>query len=1083
MKSTLKNDGLLSFTISIMVFALFLSTSFAADIDLAPVKTDSEPQGAIFWVNNVDNYWNGHKPTFKLSDGDFDAEGWVVVSDAGFHMHVVADDEEHVGNNSGKSLWKNDCIRIGLDAWGDGAITAERDETMVGFGDISIIYSLTDNGPAAYVDIHSAVDGFGDRPDLPVQIVRDTIKKVLVYDITIPWEELALRGPSFPTLGLAVYVDNKGGSEKPAQMWSAKTLDSWKERPICGVFKPGLFRTLAIEQPEHETANISITHSMLNDERNRVEAFAVWSGGAADSVVASIDGKVTRLVLPGGDGLQRRFVTIPMSEKISRSMDITLGLGKNSEMVAFDNSTLRPDYRSQWYAFQPKHRIENSALDMAEWMDAPAGKHGPVQMVDDGFRFADGTPVKFWGVNIGNKTIFGRSQEDIRDFARLYRKYGVNCLRYHKMWGPITSDDSMLKFDEKGIAHWDYTIAEMKKQGVYTGLSMVFRPGIPEGDADMFLAYDEIMVPRRDKDGNPVKGRKGEVRRSGHTIGFRMFARDVQDWHIQFQVNLLNHVNPHTGLPLAKDPALAFVELHNEDSIFFYTTSGVLRRSPTYEKYFREMFSDWLKEKYGSDKALFAAWGEDARDIYENQYANPGCESLDKRNIFPQTNPWYLGEGINHPEHKHVRRRLLDTALFMYEVQNDFYTRFIKAIRETGFDGPIVGSCWQAGSGVPHYYNLHSDYLAGFIDRHEYHGGGGWGGRSGFTGASILARPGTGLLLEGFSQVVDRPFALSEWIGVNPYPWAADGVPIMAAYGLGLQGWDASYNFAAGEGARFSPDLNRRWNINQPTSLGQYPIFARMVYRGDVEEAPVISTRNVCVESLKDGKLGFEETYETGVTADFNMIAGDIPSEALAAGRVVVKFTEKDTPTQPFDIKKYKKEGVVKSVTEQLEWHGVDSILKNPRSRLWYDQQGWFTIDTDGTKALVGFAPKDKHVIGNVTIEPDNLFAVIGLTAQSPDKTINNDDSLLLSAMARSDNTDQEYYPAMTMNTLKKGHAPVIMEPVRATITIDRPGTPTVHLLDHDGVPIGKTLPVKDGQFSIDTARDKTPYYEIVYQD
>lgn len=64
---------------------------------------------------------------------------------------------------------------------------------------------------------------------------------------------------------------------------------------------------------------------------------------------------------------------------------------------------------------------------------------------------------------------------------------------------------------------------------------------------------------------------------------------------------------------------------------------------------------------------------------------------------------------------------------------------------------------------------------------------------------------------------------------------------------------------------------------------------------------------------------------------------------------------------------------------------------------------------------------------------------------------------------------------------LDKGREPILMEPVRATITLRRSGSPKVTLLDHDGLPTGRTLQVKDGAFRIDGAKDCTPYYLVQY--
>jgi hypothetical protein len=50
-----------------------------------------------------------------------------------------------------------------------------------------------------------------------------------------------------------------------------------------------------------------------------------------------------------------------------------------------------------WFPFQPKDNFASSRINMKSWLDAPAGKHGFLQMKSQDLQFADGTPVKFWG--------------------------------------------------------------------------------------------------------------------------------------------------------------------------------------------------------------------------------------------------------------------------------------------------------------------------------------------------------------------------------------------------------------------------------------------------------------------------------------------------------------------------------------------------------------------------------------------------------------------------------------------------------------------------------------------------------------
>jgi hypothetical protein len=78
---------------------------------------------------------------------------------------------------------------------------------------------------------------------------------------------------------------------------------------------------------------------------------------------------------------------------------------------------------------------------------------------------------------------------------------------------------------------------------------------------------------------------------------------------------------------------------------------------------------------------------------------------------------------------------------YLYELQNDVYSRYANIIREAGYEGELISSNWQAGRMMSHLYNLHSDSLIGTIDRHNYFGGG--RNTFPFNNASMLAIPST----------------------------------------------------------------------------------------------------------------------------------------------------------------------------------------------------------------------------------------------------------------------------------------------------------------------------------------------------
>ncbi len=695
-----------------------------------------------------------------------------------------------------------------------------------------------------------------------------------------------------------------------------------------------------------------------------------------------------------------------------------------------------------WFAFQPAKDLVPGVIDVAPWLDHPAGKHGGVRMVKDGFAFTDGTPVKFWGVNLSYTA--NAPDKETADFtAARFAKYGVNAVRMHKFSYPtgqsgIGDPNDSTRMDPKGMDRLDYFASKLKENGVYFGWSHTYGFHVVPGDKKRLLAYDEIAKNL-----------------NGNTYAFINFADDVQDLMIEMVVNLLKHKNPYTGLTYAEEPALCFLELQNEDDIFFYTSEKAFNACPTYRKHFLGKFAAWLKERYGSQEKLKAAWGE----------ALKPDETLADENVVPQLNPWFFGEDHLPGQKGGARRRLLDTAAFLHDLQDRFYSRFVKAIRDAGYKGPLNGSPWQAPSMVPHYYNLYSDYKVGYIDRHNY-----FEGKGPDMFASMLSRPGSGYFSSGLQQVADRPFALSEWIHVYPNVYAAEGPAIVAAYGMGLQGWDASYEFQAQASRKVFGDIGGNfpwgvWEADVPTSLGQYPALARMIYRGDVKEGDVISVRRVRPADLAEGRFDFSDKVEQ--KGDVKTFGGSVPPEALAAGRVVVEFTDKAQESQLPDMSRYRKGSVIKSVTGQLAWDTSD--------------KGFFTVNTPGTKAVVGFTGGKEQTLGDVKVRLDTPFASLFLTALDRKEDLANCKRALITVLARQSNTGFTYF-TVDNKVLKNGGPPILLEPVKATVTIAGRPIAAVNILDHDGRRTDRTLAVTDGRFTLDGAKDKAIYYEVVFR-
>ena len=91
-------------------------------------------------------------------------------------------------------------------------------------------------------------------------------------------------------------------------------------------------------------------------------------------------------------------------------------------------------------------------------------------------------------------------------------------------------------------------------------------------------------------------------------FGLLFFNPKLQEGYRAWLKALLSRPNPYTGIPLAKDPALAIIQLQNEDSLLFWTAQNIKGKQA---ELLGRQFGEWLKGKYGSLAAAFAAWGNE----------------------------------------------------------------------------------------------------------------------------------------------------------------------------------------------------------------------------------------------------------------------------------------------------------------------------------------------------------------------------------------------------------------------------------------------------------------------------------------
>lgn len=219
-----------------------------------------------------------------------------------------------------------------------------------------------------------------------------------------------------------------------------------------------------------------------------------------------------------------------------------------------------------------------SALDFSRFLDAPAGKYGPVVVGKNGhfvFRDAPEKRIRFFGPNlVGNSSYLDKKTAD--DFVEKVTRLGYNSIRFHHfendLLDPKAADS--LTFHPKALDQFDYLFAELKKRGIYLCLdlyaSRALRPGdgIKEREGKTFARYDFEM--------------KSLVALSPSAM---------KNWK-EFARRLLTHRNPYTGLTYAEDPALYSLNLVNENPLL-----SIWNRVPALIPLFEAKYVDFLKKR------------------------------------------------------------------------------------------------------------------------------------------------------------------------------------------------------------------------------------------------------------------------------------------------------------------------------------------------------------------------------------------------------------------------------------------------------------------------------------------------------
>ena len=237
---------------------------------------------------------------------------------------------------------------------------------------------------------------------------------------------------------------------------------------------------------------------------------------------------------------------------------------------------------------------------MSAYLDAPAGKHGFLQVTPDGhFKFENKTETeRFVGVvNVAIANFPTKTEAKI--LAARMAKFGINLVRIHLMdvegnYGLFqNSSQNTLQISADRLDKMDYFIKCLKDKGIYFN----------------FCIHSGRIYKTGDGIESSVK--------NGQSKYVTLFNQKIIDLQKDFAQKTIGHVNPYTKLTYADDPAMISVELTNENSMFngwlgwnsdyiFGDVSGGI--GPFYSTELDTKFNNWLAVKYKNDSILSEAW-------------------------------------------------------------------------------------------------------------------------------------------------------------------------------------------------------------------------------------------------------------------------------------------------------------------------------------------------------------------------------------------------------------------------------------------------------------------------------------------
>jgi hypothetical protein len=659
-----------------------------------------------------------------------------------------------------------------------------------------------------------------------------------------------------------------------------------------------------------------------------------------------------------------------------------------------------------------------SPVDVSFLLDPPAGKHGFVRAQGGHLVTGDGARIRFWGVNLtdwSKGSVMVPSQQDAALWAATLARFGVNCVRFQFLDLPTPRGlidgkrDDTRALDAEALDREDFFIAELEKRGIYINFNLLV--GRPFKAGDGVEDYQKIR-----------EGAKG----------ISLYDPRIIELEKEYASELLAHFNPYTKLEYRNDPAVAMVEINNENAL------SVGSHGPTeyYDHELADLYNGWLKKNLSPAdlKQLRELAGTAGDDPVPLLGSRTQIETAPKQRFYAES------------------RFFLATQRAYWEGMRDYLTK------ELGVKSLIMTTA-DHGHTSSAYPLLLATSSFDTNDGHTYwqHD---WENK---IKAPMVNDPYNSTVVElSRTAVAGKPYTVSEVNNPFPNQWASEGIPILAAYGS-FQDWDAIiwYTFEPKASADWKPYVGDAFDISlDPVKMPQLAAGALTFLRGDVSPANSIIQRSYTRDQVFDSALLLPATDRPYFTPEFPLV---VP---LQHGSRILSL--EGAPVPPVAAPKVA--NPIVSDTNQLAWYNSSAMT------------GLVTVDTPRSQAVIGFVKANAKSVSNLSAEVENRFCTIAITSLEPEP-ISRASKLLLTLGSRVENQGMRWNDRRS-NLAEWGGAPTLIEPVTGQIMLrklERAKNVSAQPLDGSGQPLGNPIRAekKAEGWEIPLGTPATTWYEV----